>query len=67
MTMAVIIFLASNITTKEDFRLYFLIVLILNVASQCFLQFGFNFSAVLSDSSMEKPLKEESEMKRIAA
>ncbi len=41
--MAILIFLGSDITTKFDFRFYFIAVLIINVGNQCLLLFSFNF------------------------
>ena len=65
--MAILIFLGSDITTKSDFRFYFIAVLIINVGNQCLLLFSFNFENTLSSQQEEKtPLKEdENEMQTL--
>jgi hypothetical protein len=58
-SMSIIMFLASFIATKEAFRWYFLIQIVINVASQLYVLFNFNFEDSLKAKDEKKsPLTE---------
>lgn len=57
--MSIIIFLGSFIVTKEAFRWYYIIQIVINVACQLNVLFNFNFEDTLTSNDNKKsPLAE---------